>query len=76
MKQLNPQTKFRVQWTWANGRKQSMHIPYAILENTINAICSHPSIFDVEFVGNPEFKGLYFSNNNVAVELSENAIVE
>jgi len=76
MKKINPWTKFKLSWYWAStGEMQSMSVPYALLENTIRAISDHPSTFDITFEGREEYRGSYFSNRGIAVELSETAIV-
>jgi len=75
MKGLTPYTKFRIEWLWASGTKQSMKVPRALLENTIEAISKHSSTFDITFIGRPEFKGLYFSSRGIAIDLGENATV-
>jgi len=76
MKKLNPQTRFTLSWLWAStGKRQAMDVPYALLERVVEAISDHPATFDITFEGRKEYRGKYFSNNGVAVELSEKAIV-
>ena len=52
-----------------------MDVPYALLDRVIKAISDHPATFDITFEGKEEYRGKYFSNSGVAVELSEKAIV-